>query len=61
MEKDLKNSITSFREEIANFTEEELNNKKGELQNEISKMILDCDMILKIAIIDARLKELKGE
>jgi hypothetical protein len=61
MEDKLVKDIANFRCEIADFTEEQLENKKAELQNAISKMIMDCDMVLKIAIIDAKLKEIKGE
>lgn len=61
MEDKLIKDIASFRCEIADFTEAQLEDKKAELQNAISKMIMDCDMVLKIAIIDAKLKELKGE
>lgn len=61
MENKLINDIANFKLEIADFTEEQLENKKSELQDAISKMIMDCDMVLKIAIIDAKLKEIKGE
>ena len=61
MEKDLINNIANFRLEIENFSEEQLKKKRGELQDSISKMIMDSDMVLKIAIIEARLKEMKGE
>lgn len=61
MDNKLVNDIASFRLEIADFSTEELEKKRGELQDEISKMIMDCDAVLKIAIIEARLKELKGE
>ena len=61
MEDKLVKDIANFRNEIAGFTEAQLEDKKAELQNAISKMIMDCDMVLKIAIIDARLKEMKGE
>ena len=56
-----KENISNFRNEIENFSIEELEIKRGELQNAISKMILDSDMILKIAIIESRMKELRGE
>lgn len=56
-----KENISNFRNEIENFSIEELETKRGELQNAISKMILDSDMILKIAIIESRMKELRGE
>lgn len=61
MEDKLIKDIANFRSEIADFTEAQLEDKKAELQNAISKMIMDCDMVLKIAIIDAKLKEMKGE
>ena len=61
MDSKLIQDIANFRCEIADFTEAQLEEKKVELQNAISKMIMDCDMVLKIAIIDAKLKELKGE
>ena len=61
MEKDLINNIANFKLEIENFSEEQLKKKRGELQNAISKMIMDSDVVLKIAIIEARLKEMKGE
>lgn len=61
MEDKLVKDIANFRCEIADFTEKQLEDKKAELQNAISKMIMDCDMVLKIAIIDAKLKEMKGE
>lgn len=61
MEKDLINNIANFRLEIENFSKEQLEKKRGELQDSISKMIMDSDMVLKIAIIEARLKEMKGE
>lgn len=52
--------IINFRESIKNFTVEELKDKCGELREEISRMILDSDAVVKIAIIEALLKE-KGE
>lgn len=61
MEKDLINNIANFRLEIENFSKEQLEKKRGELQDSISKMIMDSDMVLKIAIIEARLKEMKGK
>lgn len=58
MEKDLINNIANFRSEIADFSKEQLEKKRIELQDAISKMIMDSDMVLKIAIIEARLKEI---
>ena len=51
--------ILDFKASIRNFTDEELKQKQTELQDEISKMILDSDAVMKIAIIDALIKERK--
>ena len=51
--------ILDFKASIRNFTDEELKQKQAELQDEISKMILDSDAVMKIAIIDALIKERK--
>ena len=52
-------NILDFKASIRNFTDEELKQKQAELQDEISKMILDSDAVMKIAIIDALIKERK--
>ena len=51
--------ILDFKASIRDFTDEELKQKQAELQDEISKMILDSDAVMKIAIIDALIKERK--
>lgn len=49
--------IINFKEEIGNFTLEELQNKQAELQLALTKMILDTDLVVKIAIIENCIKE----
>lgn len=48
--------ILNFKKHIASFSTEELKNLEIELQNEISRMVLNSDNIVKIAIITALLK-----
>ncbi len=55
-----KEQILEFRQSIENFTIEELESKANEIRNSISKMILDSDLIIKAAIVEALLKEKKG-
>ena len=40
---------------------EELNQKKAELQDRIAKMIMDSDVTMQIAIIEAKIQEKKEE
>lgn len=49
--------IIEFRNSIKDFSIEELKVKRAELQDGISKMILDSDLTMKIAIIEAQLEE----
>lgn len=51
--------FSSFRESLANLTIEELETKANEIRDDISKMILDSDLIIKAAIVDSLLKERK--
>lgn len=52
--------IVKFRNSLANLSLEELNQKKAELQDKIAKMIMDSDVTMQIAIVEAKIKE-KGE
>ena len=52
--------IVKFRNSISNYTLEELETKRKELQNQLSKMIMDSDVVMQIAIVEAQIKE-KGE
>ena len=53
--------ITEFRSSIANLSVEELESMLKDLNNQINKMILNSDLIVKVAIVDQKLKEKKGE
>lgn len=52
-----KQDIINFREKVTNYTLKELQQEQVNIQNDISKMILDSDLILKAAIVDALIKE----
>lgn len=54
---DVKQDFLDFRQSIMNFSLEELQAKKQELNNQLSKMILDSDVVVKIAIVDALIEE----
>ena len=49
--------ILNFKDSIKDFTVEELMNEKKNLDDKITKMILDSDLMLKIAIVAAKLRE----
>lgn len=49
--------IVKFRNSLADLSLEELNKKKAELQDKISKMILDSDITMQIAIVEAQIQE----
>ena len=49
--------ILNFKDSIKNFNVEELMNEKKNLDDKITKMILDSDLMLKVAIVAAKLKE----
>ena len=53
--------IVKFKNSINNLTLEELNKKKAELQDRIAKMIMDSDVTMQIAIIEAKIQEKKEE
>lgn len=52
--------ILKFKDSIKDFSVEELENEAAKIRDDISKMILDSDLILKAAIVDTLLKEKKG-
>lgn len=52
--------IIKFRESIQDFSIEELETEAAKIRDDISKMILDSDLIFKAAIVDTLLKEKKG-
>lgn len=49
--------IVKFRNSLANLSLEELNKKKAELQDKIAKMIMDSDVTIQIAIVEAQIQE----
>ena len=53
--------IVKFKNSLNNLTLEELNQKKAELQDRIAKMIMDSDLTMQIAIIEAKIQEKKEE
>lgn len=52
--------IVKFKNSLGNLNLKELNIKKKELQDKIAKMIMDSDVVMQIAIIEAKIKE-RGE
>ena len=53
--------IVKFRNSLNNLSLEELNKKKAELQDKIAKMIMDSDVTMQIAIVEAKIQEKKEE
>ena len=51
--------IVKFKNSLNNLTLEELNQKKAELQDRVAKMIMDSDLTMQIAIIEAKIQEKK--
>jgi uncharacterized protein YdcH (DUF465 family) len=49
--------IVKFRNSLVNLSLEELNKKKAELQDKIAKMIMDSDVTMQIAIVEAQIQE----
>ena len=53
--------IINFRNQIKDFSVEELKEKRNNLQNDLSKMILNSDIIVQIAIVESLLEEKEGK
>ena len=53
--------IVKFKNSLNNLSLKELNKKKAELQDRIAKMIMDSDVTMQIAIIEAKIQEKKEE
>lgn len=49
--------IINFKQDIANYSIDQLVNLRAQLNDNISKMILNCDDVMKIAIIESLLNE----
>lgn len=53
--------IVKFKNSLNNLTLDELNKKKAELQDRIAKMIMDSDLTMQVAILEAKIQEKKEE
>ena len=49
--------IINFKQDIANYSVDQLIDLRAQLNDNISKMILNCDDVMKIAIIESLLNE----
>lgn len=49
--------ILNFKNKINDFSIEELNNERNRLEQQMSKMILENDLLLKISLVETKLKE----
>lgn len=49
--------IINFKNSLCNLTIDELIQKRDGLQQEISKMLFNCDAVIKTALIESLLKE----
>ena len=49
--------IINFKQDIANYSIDQLIDLRAQLNDNISKMILNCDDVMKIAIIESLLNE----
>lgn len=54
-------NIVKFKNSLNNLTLDELNKKKAELQDRVAKMIMDSDLTMQIAILEAKIQEKKEE
>lgn len=53
--------IVNFRNSVSNMSLDELNSLLKTLNNEMNNMILNSDLIIKIAIVDQKIKEKSEE
>ena len=49
--------IINFKNRINNFSIDELNDERIKLQEQMSKMILENDLLVKISIVETALQE----
>lgn len=52
--------IVKFRNSLANLSIKELEEMRNKLREKITKMVLDSDITMQIAIVEAQIQE-KGE
>lgn len=50
-------AILNFKKEISDFTIKQLEEKRDELREELAKMYLNSDAVIKLAIIENTLEE----
>lgn len=55
-----KEDIIQFKNELSSFSVEELESLKDKMRKEIGRMILDNDLISKVAIVDSLIEQKKG-
>ena len=53
--------IVKFKNSLNQLTLDELNKKKAELQDRVAKMIMDSDLTMQVAILEAKIQEKKEE
>lgn len=56
-----KEDIIQFKNELSSFSIEELESLKDKMRKEIGRMILDNDLISKVAIVDSLIEQKKGQ
>lgn len=49
--------ITKFRDSLANLSIDQLKEKRDELREKIAKMIMDSEITMQIAIVEAQIQE----
>ena len=54
-----KQDIANFRNSLTNMSLEDLESLMKDLNNQINQMILNSDLIMKVAIVDQKIKEKK--
>lgn len=54
-----KQDIANFRNSLTDMSLEDLESLMKDLNNQINQMILNSDLIMKVAIVDQKIKEKK--
>ena len=53
--------IINFKNSLADMSLEDLEAMLKDLNNQINQMILNSDLIMKVAVVDQKIKDKKGE
>ena len=53
--------IIKFKNEINKYSKEELEEELGKLHMKLTQMLMDSDLTTKIALVEAKIEEIKGE